>query len=68
MSEFYRVKDKTTGHEYTVRFVDPDQHEVLDKPAVDVNGDALPGKSHTSVATKASAQNGGQSAHEKGSK
>ena len=71
MSDFYRVKDKQTGHEYSVRFPDPEQHEVLEKPAVDFNGDALPGKPHLSVAKKATAKHdGGEPAEipEEGSK
>ena len=39
-----RVKDKTTGHEYTRWHVDPKRHEVIDKPAVDDHGNPLPAK------------------------
>jgi hypothetical protein len=61
--EFVRVKDKTTGHEYSVRFPDPEQHEVLKKDAVDINGDPLPGKPKTTVSKSATAkQEGGQPA------
>ena len=42
--EFKRVKDKRTGHEYSVVNVDKENHEVLDKPAVGRNGKPLPAK------------------------
>ena len=43
--EWTRVKDKDTGHEYTVGFVDPEAHEVLGKKeAVDLQGNPLPPK------------------------
>lgn len=53
MPYFTRVKDKATGHEYSIRFPDPDQHEVLDKEAVDADGNPLPPKPKTSAATRA---------------
>lgn len=75
MSEFVRVKDKTTGHEYSVRRPDPKRVDVLDKPAVDRNGKPLPAKPKTTVAAVASAKkkttpNGGEPAEtpEEGSK
>lgn len=37
-----RVRDKRTDNEYTVRYVDPEVHEVLDEAAVDHNGYDLP--------------------------
>ena len=46
--EVYRVRDLSTGHEYTIgaEFVteDPRAVEVLDKPAVDPVGIPLPPK------------------------
>lgn len=54
MSDFVRVKDKATGHEYSTSHV-TDNHEVLDKRAVDANGRPLPAKPKTTVAKKASA-------------
>lgn len=43
---FVRVKDKVTGHEYSVRTsaVDNDRHDVIDKPAFDESFDPLPAK------------------------
>lgn len=52
MSEFQRVKDKFTGHEFSVRYPDPQQHEVIDKDAVDLNGDPLPAKPKTNVGSE----------------
>lgn len=46
MSDFVRVKDKSTGHEYSVRHPDPEKVDVLDKPAVDRNGRVLPAVPH----------------------
>jgi len=55
MPEFVRVRDKDTGHEYSVVHVQ-DHHEVLkDKKAVDANGRPYPAKPKTSVAKKATA-------------
>lgn len=53
MSDFVRVKDKTTGHEFTVRHPDLSKVAVIDKPAVDRNGRPLEAKPKTSVAAKA---------------
>jgi len=45
MAEWTRVKDKRTGHEYSVAHVNEDAHEVLgDKPATRRNGKPLPAK------------------------
>ena len=46
MPEFVRVKNKVTGAEYTKPkvAVRSDSEQVLDKPAVDRNGDALRAK------------------------
>lgn len=41
MPKLVRVRDKTTGHVYSTALV-LDQHEVLDEPAVDGHGRALP--------------------------
>lgn len=53
MSEFVRVKHDVFG-EFSIAetSVDPDIHTVVNKPAVDQNGDVLPGKPKTSVSTK----------------
>lgn len=42
--KWVRVKDKRTGHEYTLaeRAVREEHHEILDKPAVKRNGKPLP--------------------------
>lgn len=53
---FVRVKDKLTGHEFSVRFADPEQHEVLDKDAVDNNGEPLPPKPKTTATAQAAAK------------
>lgn len=43
MSDFVRVKDKATGHEYSVRHPNTEKVEVLKgEPAVDIEGRALP--------------------------
>lgn len=48
MPSFVRVKDKSTGHHYTVLAqeveANPDAYLVLKQPAVDHNGDPLPGE------------------------
>jgi|GEM_PF-6349557 len=51
MSDFVRVRDKRTGHEYSVVHV-TDNHEVVNKRAVDSSGQVLPPKHKSSVATK----------------
>lgn len=38
MPKFYRVKDKDTGHEYSVVTVNEDAHTLLDKPGEDAFG------------------------------
>lgn len=57
MSDFTRVKDNETGHEYsvpTVRFeADPDLFTKVDKPATYPDGSPLPPKYKTTVAKKA---------------
>lgn len=46
--EFVRVKDKDTGHEFSVvksaYDADPAPYEVIDKPAVECDGTPLPPK------------------------
>ena len=44
MPDFVRVKDKSTGDEYSARRPDLNKVEVLDEPAVDRNGRPLTGK------------------------
>ena len=55
MAEFFRVRDKRTNHEFTTARV-TDNHEVLDKRALDARGKPLPAKPHTSIAKKAAAK------------
>ena len=47
MPEYVRVKDISTGHHYTVLATqakaNPDAFQILKQPAVDANGDPLPG-------------------------
>lgn len=49
MPEFVRVKDKTTGHEFSVRVPNPAKVDVIDKPAVDLNSKPLPAKPKVAV-------------------
>lgn len=44
-----RVRDKGTGHHYTVAVVDPERHTVLKQDAVDINGRPLPAKPNVST-------------------
>jgi hypothetical protein len=48
MPEYVRVKDKSTGHHYTVMAqeveANPDAYTVLKQPAVNELGDPLPGE------------------------
>lgn len=53
MPKLVRVRDSVTGHEYSTALV-LDQHKVLDEPAVDAHGRALPAKA-AEKATKKSA-------------
>lgn len=52
MAEFYRVRDKATRHEYSVRpsQFNPDAHTLLDKPAVTRGGDVVPPKHYVPLA------------------
>lgn len=52
--DFKRVKHPLFG-EYSARRPNLDEVEVIDKPAVDVNGRPLPAKPKVSVASKAAA-------------
>jgi hypothetical protein len=48
-----RVKDNSTGHEYTVGVVDPEAHTILkDKDAVDTYGVPLPAKPNKRLGAK----------------
>lgn len=42
--EWTRVRDKETGHHYSVTYVDPERHQVLKQPATDEFGRPLPYK------------------------
>lgn len=69
MPEWIRVKDKETGHHYTVAHVDTSRHEVLkDHKAVDANGRPLPTKHNVNPKTeqsdKQSDKQSGQNAKE----
>jgi hypothetical protein len=50
MPDFVRVRDKRTGHEYSVRRPHPQHHEVIDKPAQSRNGRALRDKPRVDLA------------------
>ena len=50
MSNLVRVQHAVTGHQYTVganKAANDDNLKVLDKPAVNLNGDPLPPKCRT---------------------
>lgn len=48
MPDWKRVRSKRgPGHEYSVQVVDPNRHDVVDKPAADSQGRPLPAKKHT---------------------
>lgn len=67
MTEYVRVRDKATGHEYTIpaaRF-DSEAHVKTDKPALDAHGEPAPTKFRTSVAKKASAKTASKAETEK---
>jgi hypothetical protein len=53
MTEWIRVKDKSTKHEYTVAVVDPDAHDILKKDATSPDGTPLPAKPHTTAGSRA---------------
>lgn len=56
MPEFVRVKDKTTGHEFTVRHPNLAKVDVIDSRALDANGQPLPATPHVPEATPAPAK------------
>ena len=47
---WWRVRDKSTGHHYSVSVVDPEGHQILKQPALDANGSPLPPKPRVSKA------------------
>lgn len=57
MSEYVRVRDKETGHHYTVTRercdASPDLWQVLEQPATDPSGDVRPPTYKTTVAAAA---------------
>lgn len=58
---FIRVKDKATGHEFSIReyLFDGDAHTKADRPAVGPDGEIVPPKFKTSVAKSAAAKKAG---------
>lgn len=48
--EWTRVRDKVTGHHYTVASVNPDKHVPLKQDALDANGAPRPHKSRVELA------------------
>lgn len=52
--EYVRVKDKSTGHKFSViaSAVDPDAYQVLKQDAVDHVGDPLPPEFNESLSSK----------------
>ena len=50
MTTWTRVKDKHTGHHYSVAVVNPKHHEVLKQDAVDRHGKPLPAKHNINAA------------------
>lgn len=61
MPEYVRVSDKSTGHHYSVLAAEvesnPDAYRVLKQPAVDHNGDPLPGEIPESTGQQATTTN-----------
>lgn len=57
--KYVRVRDKSTGHHYSVleqeAAANPDAYQVLKQPAVNENGDPLPGEIPESTTTGQSA-------------
>lgn len=49
MPNWTRVRDKETGHHYSVAVVDSERHEVLKQDATDRHGRPLPAKLKTTV-------------------
>ena len=67
MPEYVRVKDKATGHEFSLPegAFDPDDVTVLKKDATDPGGDPLPVKYKTTVADAAGSKSGRSAATDK---
>ncbi len=55
MTQFYRVRDKDTGHEFTEGFFDPDIHELVDGPATYPDGRPVEPKPNPAAVTAATA-------------
>lgn len=57
-SQFIRVKDKATGHEYSIRehLFNGDAHTKSDRPAVGPDGEVVPPKHKTTVRKSAAAK------------
>lgn len=55
MAKLIRVRDKVTGHHYSIgeKAVDKERHEVLSRPAVNARGDALNPKFNQAKASAA---------------
>ncbi len=70
MTDFVRVRDNETNHEYSVavsRFdADPDLFTKVDKPATNSSGEPLPPKYRTTVAKKAAENRATEPATAKG--
>lgn len=60
MSDYIRVRDKDTGHEYTIREhrMQGEAHTRLDKPALGAGGEPLPPKYKTTVNKAAEEKSG----------
>lgn len=60
MPEYVRVKDKQTGHEFSLPdgSFDPEAVTILKKDAVDAGGSPLPVKHKTTVADAAASKSG----------
>jgi hypothetical protein len=69
MPEFVRVRDKDTGHHYSINKEKydrtPDVWELLKQDAVDAAGDPLPMKPKTSVSSEAAKKAGSTATSEK---
>lgn len=68
MADYVRVRDKETGHHYSVtreRYdASPELWQELKQPAADAAGEPLPVKYHTSVSAEAT-KRAGSAANEK---
>lgn len=67
MPEYLRVRDKETGHHYSVTResfdANPDAWQELKQPATDSAGDPLPAKHKTTVADSATDKQAAKSAN-----